>query len=236
MLAKTRVFAVIVFCVVVVSLQAGTGSVCCKPPGWSDTLRRVLRFIEKNPDRQNNSPYFNEEFKYADIVMKQGRKIPHVKTKINLVTQETVIESAVGMEGTIEPGIVKEIRYSDTTDRMVTLYTFQTGFPAIDRQTDRHFYQVLAEGKCSFLKSIVKKPVEKKNSFSSDAPAEYETFENLYFFVNGVIRRFRKDEMFVLETLADKEPQVRQFISDKKINIRNQAQVIQLLAYYNSLQ
>lgn len=183
----------------------------------------------------DGTPYLHAAYKYADITLKQGRKFVKVKAKLNLVTQETIFESANGVEGYMEAGMVKELSYADTTEQGIVLYKFQTGFPAVDKQTDRHFYQLLAEGKCALLKSIVKKVIERKNELSGEVAKEFDTIENLYLYVNGEMRRFKKDKEFVLSAMTDKLPTVNQFITDNKTNFKNIDQVVRLLVFYNSL-
>ncbi|MES2004484.1 MAG: hypothetical protein V4450_08175 [Bacteroidota bacterium] len=181
------------------------------------------------------TPYFLASYKYADMTLKQGRKFVQVKTKINLVTQETVFESSNGAEGYLEAGMVKEITFSDTTETGITAYKFQTGFPAVDRQSDKNFYQVFAEGKCGYFKSIVKKVIERKNELSGEAAKEFETTENYYLFVKGEMKRWKRNKESVLNELTDKQVQVNQFVLQNKTDFRNPEQVSKLLNYYNTL-
>lgn len=193
------------------------------------------RPFESRFDDVSGTPYFNASYKYGDITLKQGRKFTQVKMKINLVTQETVFVSANGIEGYMEAGMVKEISYADTTAGGVLLYKFQTGFPAVDRQNDKHFYQVLAEGRCNLLRSIVKKVIERRNELSGEVVKEFESTENVYLYINGEMKRFKKDKEAVLSILSDKQAELNQYVSEHKTNFKNLEQVALLLNYYNSL-
>lgn len=183
----------------------------------------------------DGTPYLHAAYKYADITLKQGRKFVKVKAKINLVTQEIIFESANGVEGYMEAGMVKEISYADTAETGIMQYKFRTGFPAIEKLTELHFYQVFAEGRCGLLKSIVKKVIERKNELSGEVAKEFETIENFYLFANGRMQRFKKDKEFVLSALTDKLPAVNQFIADNKTSFKNMDHIVQLLNFYNSL-
>ena len=85
------------------------------------------------------------------------------------------------------------------------------------------------------LKSIVKKVIERKNELSGEVAKEFETIENLYLYVNGEMRRFKKDKEFVLSAMTDKLPAVNQFITDNKTSFKNIDQVVRLLNFYNGL-
>jgi hypothetical protein len=115
------------------------------------------------------------------------------------------------------------------------VYKFQTGFQLIDKQDQRNFYQVLAEGKCGLVKSITKSISERKNELSGEVAKEFETTENLYLFVKGELKRLKKDRDFVMAELADKQLPVNRFVLDNKINFKNLDQIVKLLNYYNSL-
>ncbi|MDP1762462.1 MAG: hypothetical protein Q8L07_01160 [Sediminibacterium sp.] len=183
----------------------------------------------------NGSPYFMDDYKYADIKLKKGRSFVGVRAKINLYSQDILFLSSNGFEGLIEMGMVNEISFSDTTTEGVIPYKFQTGFPAIDRQNGNHFYLILAEGRCSFIKSIIKIVSERKNDLLDEKNKDYETRENYYLFINGNMKKWKKDTNFFLSELSDRQTEVNQFILSNKINGKNAEQVIKLLKYYNSL-
>lgn len=194
------------------------------------------RPFENRFDDVNGTPYFDARYKYADITLKQGRTFTQVKAKINLVTQETIFESSNGIAGFMEAGVVKKISYADTTtDQGIVFYIFQSGFPAIDKQSDKYFYQVLVEGKCSYVRSMVKKVSERKNELSGEIVKEFETTDNYYLFHKGEMKRLKKDKDFILSELADKQEPLNVFITSNKLNLKNQDHLIKLLKYYNSL-
>lgn len=191
--------------------------------------------VKKSYAEQSHTPYFNEEYKFANIKLARGRAFVNVKTRIDLLTQETSFISSNGIEIKIDPGLVKEITYADTTKEGIIFYKFQTGFPTIDRQNGNNFYLVLAEGRCSFIKSIYKKIKEKVVVVFSEAPNDFETYENYYLFAKGEIKKLKKDKDFFLVELADKQAEVNQFIQSNKTNFKNNEHLIKLLNYYNSL-
>lgn len=206
---------------------------------WSDQV--YISDVNGQPIKQkyvdvNGSPYFNDVFKVANIVLTKGNKVlVNVKTRIDLADQETHFISANGVEAFMFAGMVKEITYADTTADGILFYKFQTGFPAIDRQTVNNFYLVLAEGRCSFLKSIYKRVSEKKTELSGEVVKEFETYEDYYLIINGVMKRWKKDKDFILAELTDKQAQVNQYLLSNKVNFKNAEQVTKLLNYYNSL-
>jgi hypothetical protein len=181
------------------------------------------------------TPCFIADYKFGNIVLAQGRTFVNVQMKIDLVSQETRFVSSNGVEGYISAGMVKEIKFADTTAEGIIQYTFRTGFPAIDKQNENNFYQVLADGKCGFVKSISKKVNERKSELSGEIAKDFETTENYYLFIKGEMKRIKKDKDFFATEFADKKAEVSLFIQSNKLNVKNNDHVIKLVNYYNSL-
>ena len=126
----------------------------------------------------SGSPYFTDEYKFANILLTSGRVFASVKMRIDLVAQQVYIITANGIEANMGGGMVKEVSYADkTADNGIVLYKFQTGFPAVDKQTKNNFYLILSEGRCSFLKLVVKKVAERRNDLANNATLDYELYE-----------------------------------------------------------
>jgi hydroxymethylpyrimidine pyrophosphatase-like HAD family hydrolase len=194
-------------------------------PVWSDNF-----FL-----KASGTPFFSEIYKNATIVLTNGRILKDVKARINVYAHETEFISANGVEALMQKGTVQEVYYSDTTAEGILKHTFKTGFPPIDKQTGDNFYLVLANGRCSLLKSITKRVTENRNQLTGELRKDYETFEDYYFYTKGAMKRWKKDKDFVLEELSDKLAEINQFIQSNKINFRNTENIIRLLNYYNSL-
>lgn len=181
------------------------------------------------------TPYFTADYKISTIQLTQGKSFVGVKTRIDFVLQKAHFLSTNGIEGYIEAGMAKEVSYADTTPGGIIFYKFQTGFPSIDKQNQNNFYQVMAEGKCGFIKSISKSISERKNELSGEIAKEFEISENYYLFIKGEMKRWKRNKESVLDELADKQVQVNQFVLLNKTNFKNPEQVSKLLNYYNAL-
>jgi len=183
----------------------------------------------------NGSAYLFPSFKFANITLTDGRKYANVKARLNLVEHEVNFIASNGDEGYIGKGLVSVIAMNDTTKQGIKAYVFQSGFPKIDNQTIIHFYQVLATGKLSLLKSINKNIEERLNEMSGEKSKEFAVRENLYVFINGEMKRVKKEKSFFLELLADQKGTITTYIDANKLNFKNEEQLQKLIEYYNSL-
>lgn len=183
----------------------------------------------------SGSPFFIDEFKYAVIKLKSGRVLNKVRMKIDLVSNQTHIMTSNGMEGQLDAGMVKEISFTDTTSNGLVFYKFISGLPEVDKNSPNHFYQVLEEGKCSFLKYYWKKVTERKNVFNGETLRDYETYDQYYIYFKNTMKPASKDMDFYLSEFADRLDQVKAFITENNTNFRKEDQVQKLIAYYNAL-
>jgi len=183
----------------------------------------------------NGSAYFIPDYKYATIVLSDGRKYYNVKAKLNLVEHEVVFKSSSGEEGFIGKGMVSIISIVDSTKQGVKNYTFQSGFPKIDNQANFNFYQVFTNGKATLLKSINKSIEERLNELSGEKSKEFMVRENAYIYIGGEMKRIKKDKEFFMNILADQATSVNEYLTANKINFKNEEQVIKLIEFYNSL-
>jgi len=193
------------------------------------------RAFENKYAEMTGTPYFIPNFKQSDIILKDGRKYKNIPARINLLEQELNFISSNGEEGYIGKGLVSEIVVYDTLKSVPRLSRFISGVPAIDQQNSISFYQVLVTGNCSLLKSISKNIEERSNELSGERSKEFATRENMYVFKQGVIKRLKKDNSLFSDFFQDKIDAVNKYYKDENLNIKNEAHLIQLMNYYNSL-
>jgi hypothetical protein len=182
----------------------------------------------------SGTPFFDENFKYADIILSKTRKFTAVKMRIDLEMHMVQFVSN-GVEAELQPGMVKEVSYADTTTDGILFYKFRTGYPASDNRTANHFYIVMAEGSCSLLRLVEKKVTQRRNEITNEVFKDYENAENFFLFTKGGMKRLKKDKDFIMAELADKQVQVNEFVQTNKINFRNVDQLVKLINYYNTL-
>jgi hypothetical protein len=183
----------------------------------------------------SGSAYLYPNFKFATIVLKDGRTYNNVQARLNLVEHEVNFIASNGEQGYIGKGMVTSILFNDTTKDGVNANFFQTGFSPIDNQSAIHFYQVLVNGKISLLKSINKNIEERLNELSGEKSKEFAQRENLYVLYEGSLKRVKKDSDFFLSTMANQKEAINQYIRSNKLNFKNEEQLKKLVEFYNSL-
>jgi len=181
------------------------------------------------------SVYDQTEYHLARITLKDGRVYNDVKTRINLLEQEVNFIASNGQEGFLGKGMASEIAYIDGKEAAQNVKIFQCGFPPIDNQNRISFYQILFNGKTSLLKSVYKTIQERNNDLSGERFKEFATYENVYLLKEGTMTRIKKDKASLLALFQDKKEAVAKYIEDQKLNFKNEAHLIALVQYYNTL-
>jgi hypothetical protein len=181
------------------------------------------------------SVYDQSDYQLAKITLKDGRVYNDVKTRINLLEQEVNFIASNGQEGFLGKGMASEIAYIDSQKETQDIKIFQCGFPPIDNQNRISFYQILFNGKTSLLKSVYKSIQERNNEMSGERFKEFATYENIYLLKEGTMSRIKKDKSSILAIFQDKKEAIAKYIEAQKLNLKNEAHLIDLVKYYNSL-
>lgn len=179
------------------------------------------------------SVYDQTEYHLAKIILKDGRVYNDVKTRINLLEQEVNFIASNGQEGYLGKGMASEIAYVENNASQTKI--FQCGFPPIDNQNRISFYQILFNGKTSLLKSVYKSIQERNNDMSGERFKEFATYENIYLLKAGTMSRIKKDKSSLLALFQDKKEAISKYMEDQKLNLKNEAHLIELVKYYNTL-
>lgn len=184
--------------------------------------------------KMEGSPYLLKEYCNASIVTTRGKQYKNIPANINLETNELLFKtpenqvmavsiplSKVIFEG-CEPGVKK---------------VFLSGFSAIDRLNERSFYQLLDSGKALLLKSYQTNFSESRGYSESLPTRVYEQTTAYYVFLpaQGLVKipRSITDVPGILE--KEKKDILLSYIKTNQLKSRNEADLVRLLAYYNSL-
>jgi hypothetical protein len=186
-------------------------------------------------DKYVGSIFLYDDFRLANITLQNDKAFEKVKTKIDLLNQEMVFLSTDGKLGILNNGQVKEIRFIGEPNDSTSKRVFRTGFPKVDVLNPSSFYEVLADGKLMLLKSLMKYAVENKNELSGEVNRLIENAENIYTFKDNQMKRLKKDREVIYDLMADKRTEITSRQRNVHPNLKNIAELINIVKFYNSL-
>jgi hypothetical protein len=192
----------------------------------------------KNTDYNDVSgtPFLNDAWRPAELALTDGRKMSGVNVRINAFTNEVHFLTTNNDEFATPSGLVRSIKFADSTQQPGVVIVYQCGFPAVDYQKTESFYEVISAGKLPFLKSFTKNIDERRNELSGERSRQFQTYEILYVFQNGAMKRLKKDKSFVLEMMADQKEKVDAYITSEKINFKSVESLKKLFDFYNGIE
>ena len=181
------------------------------------------------------NPYFQTAWRYGLVQIKGSAPFDNIPMRLDLQSQQLHFKNSKNEEIVIMAGAVREVSLYDSSTALRRVYTFRSGFPAIDNQNENNFYMVLSDGKLQMLKSMRKQINVDHDQLSGETRKEFRLYEDYYFFSQGQIQRIKKDKSFVLALMGDKQVQVNQFLSTNKVSFKSMDDINKLVEYYNSL-
>lgn len=185
------------------------------------------------PDAEG-SPFFQDYFTPAVLVLNKGTVYENVSVRLDLLTQELHIVNSNGQEIIAEDGLVKQVDLLDSVSGRLTA-RFITGCPPIDRQNGSSFYQLLSPGRLHLLLFIKKDLEEEKDLMSGSLRQEFKERSEFYTLRDETMLRLRRDKETVLALMNDRRSDIEAWLKAHKMNWKNTKMLTELFDYYNSL-
>ncbi|WP_299817761.1 hypothetical protein [uncultured Pontibacter sp.] len=119
--------------------------------------------------------------------------------------------------------------------RVVDQKTFTKGFTAVDGATPNAFYEVLAAGNTQLLKRTTKAIVEERSETSILKVKQIKESIKYYVARDGQLTRITPSKKSVLTALSNKKTELEGFIKQHNLNLKEEADLAELVDFYNSL-
>ncbi|MBD1391888.1 hypothetical protein [Mucilaginibacter glaciei] len=112
---------------------------------------------------------------------------------------------------------------------------YRNGYPAIDKNTVKSYYEVLTDGTAQLLKRTSKYIVKNKLYNSATETQTVNEENGFYIFAGGKMTLIKKDKKFVLPALGNKQNELEGYLKAEGLNLKNDKDLVKLVVYYNSL-
>lgn len=222
---KTSVKLICIFCLLLFS-AAVKGQVIEDANG-----RPVL--VRQYTDVQG-SPYLADEWIKGVVTLNNGKTYKAVDLKYDQVADELFFKNAKGETlGFVQP--VSEFKLIVLEKETPRVLYFRNGFKPVNGNTEKTFYQILTDDETPLVKRISKKVHENKPYSSATVVKTFEEVREYYLVKYGLPVKIRKDKKSVLAALGSYSDQLDEFIKSNQLNLKDDADLIELVAYYNRL-
>lgn len=192
--------------------------------------------FEKAHINIEGSPMYPRKWCTATIVMPGNKAYPKVSLRYDW---ERRIWFFPGKEADTELeiiGVPEKVEFDKNCDGFKELSgLLKSGYPAIDKNDKNTFYIVLAEGKISLLKSYKIKATDSKPYGSASVIRTYTRQESYYIYKEGQMFSLQKNNDAFIELLKDQQEQLKSYMTQKKKNVKQEKDMLELVQYYNQL-
>jgi hypothetical protein len=96
------------------------------------------------------------------------------------------------------------------------------------------YVRFLFEGNLSFFKSEIKL-VTDVNQINTGIIKTFNTSVRYYIMKDDLVQIIKLNKKEILEVLKDKEDKIQSYITEKKLSLKKESELIELIKYYNSL-
>jgi len=217
------------YIVLVLMFVAGIASA---QPGFNKVQTANRNILNTKQSRAGlvGEPYLYKDFKKAMVKFNGGTSSPgYYEVKYDQLEDILVVKGKDIDEELTFSDPVAEFKFDDNGR------IFRNGFNAVDKATDKSYYEVLYDGKVKYLKRIGKVIIEAKEFNSATVTKKIENDIVLYLVKEDKTpMSVKANEKSVLKVLG-KETELSKYIKENKLNLKNDADLGKLLAYYETL-
>ncbi len=195
-----------------------------------DNQGRVM-MIQKYTDVQG-TPFLSDNWTKAIVRLKANGNFSNMQVKYDLVEDQLLFRDAKSDQPMEFIDQVLEFKLV-ADDGSSTVY--KKGFKASDGNTSNNFYQVLYDGGTQLLKRKVKKVIEDRPYNSAVTVKTFNEVETYYIAKANEPLKIKKDKKQILTALADHAAELEKYFQENKLNVKDDEDLIKLIAYYNTL-
>ncbi|WP_435353375.1 hypothetical protein [Emticicia sp. SJ17W-69] len=169
------------------------------------------------------SPYLFDNFEKGVVTLASGRKFENIDLMYDQVTNQLIFKDRNGDSKIFNQPVV-----SFNIGQMPNVHQFERGIDGV-------FYEQLMTGKVMLWKRNHKSIIDEKPYGS--ATIQRNILNNVSYYGGELTQlvKLKTDKKSILTYLSNKTDELETFIKKEKLSTKNEADLIHLFEYYNSL-
>lgn len=180
------------------------------------------------------SAFLNDQWAKGMVKMADGRTFKDVLLKYDQVKDELYFKDKKGDTLIfVDPVREFKVEYASGDDAHEKL--FRNGYKNIPNSTENSFFEVVSDGTAQLLKRTTKSIAESKEYNSTTVVKRFDENVKYYIIVSEKVIPIKRDKKSILAALTNKQPQLENFMRTNNINLKNDEDLVKLMAYYSSL-
>jgi|Laugresu1bdmlbsd_1035121.scaffolds.fasta_scaffold00012_9 hypothetical protein len=179
-------------------------------------------------------PFLFENWTKGVVKFTNGTSVSDMDLKYDLVKDELYFRDLKTDQVMVFTEKISEFKLNDPNKSNSFLY-FKNGFTPNEKNTVQSFYQILVDGTAQLIKRYTKEIFEERPYNSATTIRSFKDAELYYIVKSNQLIKIKKDKKQVLPALGDRSQELDAYIKANNINLKNESDLIRLVAHYNSL-
>lgn len=179
-------------------------------------------------------PFLFENWTKGIVKFVNGTSVSDLDLKYDLVKDELYFKDPKTEQVMIFSEKISEFKLNNPV-KSTDFFYFKNGFTPLDANTAKSFYQLLMDGTAQLIKRYTKEIFEERPYNSATTIRSFKDAELYYVVKNNQLIKIKKDKKQVLAAFADRSAELEAFIKSNGLNLKNESDLIKLIAHYNSL-
>ncbi|WP_242926085.1 hypothetical protein [Pontibacter vulgaris] len=192
-----------------------------------------VNIMSSKPFGVEGSPYLYNTWSKGSVTLANGIVYDGMSLLFDQMKDELVF-NADGNKRQLFMEPVHEFTIQEPGNK-ASIRRFRNGFPAVDGESVKAFYEVLADGDTKLLKRSSKAIVEERSTSSHAKTKQIKESVKYYIATPDKMVKIKKDKKSVITALGTKQPELEAYITTNKLNVKNDADLTELVIYFNSL-
>lgn len=187
-------------------------------------------FNEQKLTDVSGSPYYNDLFLNGSISLKNKSTFNNLLIKYNELTEQIVYKTKP--EGSLMEPIDKVQGF-----KLELSPSYLLEFISIDANGTSEFYQRLNSSDGITLLKKNRKTIFESVAYNASAPEKSikSTVEYYVLDRDKQLKKIKKDKKSISQLITDKTKEASKYLEEKKINFKNDDDLVAFFDYYNSL-
>jgi|GEM_PF-6786533 len=244
-----QVFRYFSYCLLIAFKQIAVAQTTSSPtkvvnPNWPDLRFKQELFIyqpdgspiKRGYQNVTGSPYLLPSMKKVKVFLTDIKQYVEVIGNLDLYSHELLFLDEKKTPLLVSEDRMSEFNYADTTGNSITLHKLVNGFAPTALTGKYDYFEVLADGKISFLQLRKVSLIESKNDLTGERNSYFDPYKENFISKDGnLIRLGKKQKEAILSAMDDQKAVISTYLQEKKLTLKTEVEILQLIQYYNSL-
>jgi hypothetical protein len=202
-------------------------------------INGMVMTLNKEYEGVRGTPFLSDQWARGAVSFRDGKTHENLPLKLDLYANEVLYKRPAGDSVFLNTRNIRQLTIIDDATGASLLFKNQPFSSDAQFKPKSDFYQVIYEGKSGFYLKRRKSILKANYTGAYNEGRAYDEFvnESIYYLrkPDNSLEKIKLNKSSVLSALKDKQSQVKSFVSKEKLALKEEADVVKVLEYYDSL-